>query len=88
MRAAIESGQEIPDSIRNRPTLSIGSIFFWDAFVELNSCRGEGNIPWTAIDRYAERYEVEEDLFEELVDVISALDEAMLQHRDKKRGKK
>lgn len=85
--AALETGREIPESILNMPTLSIGNVFFWKAFRELNSCRGEGSIPWTAIDQYARRYDVQGYLFEELVVLVGALDDAMLRNREKKRGK-
>lgn len=88
IEAAIETGNEIPERLLNRPVLSAGTLFYWHAFLELNTCRGEGCIPWTAIDRYAVRYDVNEELFEDLVDVIGVLDDAFLEHRAKERDKK
>ena len=88
IQAAIDSGNEIPQALLDKPDLPQSMVFFWTAFLELNTCRGEGNIPWTAIDRYAERYDVTDDLFEDLVEIIALLDDAMIEHREKERKKK
>lgn len=87
MQAAIDSGKEIPDRLLNAPELNPGSYFFWNAFIELNSCRDDGEIPWTAIDRYARRYKIDGELFEDLVETINALDDVLLNHKAKERGK-
>lgn len=47
---------------------------------------GAGGIPWTAIDRYADRHEVEDfDLFKA---IIKALDGAYLEHVGEKMKRK
>ena len=51
----------------------------WAAFGELHTCRGigmeAGPIPWTAIDRYAERHGIEGDDFEEFLILVRAMDD-------------
>lgn len=45
---------------------------------------GVGPIPWTAIDRYAERHGVTDpDDYDEFVELISAMDSAYLEHAQK-----
>jgi hypothetical protein len=88
IKAAIDSGKDIPEGILNRPRISAENIFFWDAFTELSTCRGDGCVPWTAIDQYAKRYDVCDDLFEELVVMIGVLDNVTIEHREKERKKK
>ena len=51
-------------------------------FASLETCRGvgmeAGPIPWTAIDRYAERYGIDGDGFERLSVWIRSMDRAAL----------
>lgn len=65
--------------------------FYYQAFNELSGCRanhrspdGEGMIPWSAIDRYAERYDISGESFEVLRKYIEAMDLAYVRFRDKK----
>lgn len=62
-----------------------GTDFAWEAWSQLDSDRpvgmGVGRIPWTAIDRYAARHGVDEpDDFDELVELIRAMDDVYLKH--------
>lgn len=42
---------------------------------------GVGPIPWTAIDRWAERHGIDDpDDYDEFVELISAMDHAYLEH--------
>jgi hypothetical protein len=50
------------------------------AFTELGTCRGEGYIPWTAIDQYARAYgydQTEED-YTRFLSLIRAMDNVYL----------
>lgn len=72
-------GLPVPESIVNAPKLRSGLEFFYKAFWDLNHDRdvgmAEGGIPWSAIDRYAQRYEYDDiDDFERLVDLIRLID--------------
>ncbi len=67
----------------------MGLDIYYEAFLELGSTRSIGMdlgpIPWTAIDRYAQRHGYEGDDFEYLVQMVRALDEAFLKYtRDKR----
>ena len=58
--AALEEGDEIPESVADKPELNDLQEFFYHAFAELNTCRsfdfgGEGPIPWNRIEEYADR---------------------------------
>lgn len=50
---------EIPKTIREAPRLDGGLTHYWEAFLDLGTCRryhfgGEGPIPWTAIHQWAD----------------------------------
>lgn len=81
----------LPEAIANKPTVSEGLGFYWEAFSELTSDRGigmgEGPIRWTAIDAYGYRYGVWGDDFDRLVTIIRCLDSVYLQQRIKKNEK-
>jgi hypothetical protein len=62
--------------------------FEWVAFAELNSDRPvgmtAGQIPWSSIDRYAERHGLGLDEFDRFYRLISAMDAAFLNwHRER-----
>lgn len=61
---------------------------YYEAFTELSTCRdhgmGVGPIPWTAVDRYAERNGFEGDGFDYLLRMVRALDDAFLAHTRRK----
>lgn len=43
----------VPQAIIDAPSLAPGLEIYYDAFVELLSCRNmQGSIPWTAIEEY------------------------------------
>jgi len=44
--------------------------------------------PWSAIDRYARRYNISCDMFELLVSGIRSLDAAMIDHEEEERERK
>lgn len=86
-QARMEHGP-IPDRIVNAPELEMGLEFTYDAFQRLNTERpvgmGPGPIPWSAIDRFAFRYELDEDEQSDLEFLIGKMDETYLKHMQKK----
>jgi hypothetical protein len=77
--------------IANAPQLLMGLEMYYEAFTELSTCRqvgmGMGPIPWTAIDRYGDRYGFQGEGFEYLVRMVRALDDVFLAHSRKKAEK-
>ena len=70
-------------SLENEPELYPHLYDVWEAFHRLSSSRqvsmgGAGAIPFEVIDRYAERFGVED--FETFYHLIAALDGAYLEH--------
>jgi hypothetical protein len=85
--AASEGGREIPDLpfLVNKPELAEHLEFEWRAFLDLRRDRSNGfelgRIPWSSIDRYAQRYRIDDlDEFERFARLISAMDDADREH--------
>lgn len=72
----------------NAPELEIGNEFSYRAFLDLNGERQvgftEGAIPWTAIHKYAEVYNLSEDDAQDLCFIVAHMDRAYLEWRRKK----
>lgn len=81
-------GRNLPKQIAEAPVLRDGLEFFYTAFFMLTSCRqigmGEGTIPWTAINAYADRHELDETTRTELEFHIRMMDAEYLKFRQKK----
>jgi len=76
----------VPQGYFARPDLDPALEFVWDAFWILSSDRsfgmGEGPIPFAAIDRYAQRYGLDDlAFFDEFRTLIGALDHEYLKIR-------
>lgn len=76
-------GQELPAHLANPPKLEPASIFYFDAFNLLGTCRQigfgtVGPIPYTAISQYGHDLGISGDAFERLVYVIRKVDEETL----------
>jgi hypothetical protein len=59
-------------------------LFYWDAFLHLNSCRPAGfslaPIPWTSVRDYARAHGIEDaDELAELADLVTVLDRVFLE---------
>lgn len=86
MEAAAKRGTPLPDSVLNAPELLPGLDLYYEAFVQLTTCRTydlDGKpypIPWTAIQAYGERYRFKGKDFDQLVDMVRALDRATLEN--------
>lgn len=85
IKQSLKAGQPIPEKIRNAPTLGKGLEIFYNAFIELNSCRSigmdMGEIPWVAIAKYAEVHEFEGEQRDDLFYFAQALDSAYISYR-------
>jgi len=89
--AALERGDPIPPTIMNAPDLDLHLVFVWEAFWELSTCRPvgmtTGSIPWTAINEYAVRYEVNSpDEFDRFVKLLYAMDESFFNLMEQQRN--
>lgn len=77
-KQAIRAGQPIPDRIANAPELILGLDLFINAFLDLDSERNSGfalgPIPWTKIKEYAQTYDFDLELTEDLIYYVKALD--------------
>lgn len=84
--------ENLPDKIKGAPQILPGLELYYEAFTELSSSRtsgmGIGAIPWTAIDRWALRYEVEGDDFERLAMYIRMMDAKFIEFASKQQSKK
>jgi hypothetical protein len=74
----------------NKPELHERLQPYWDAFWCLDADRqvgmgGASRIPWTAMDRYAQRHELEGDDFLRLEYLLRRMDTAYLNHIKRKK---
>ena len=87
----MRDGSPLPKRIANAPTISMGLELYWNAFMELNSCRNSGwssgPIPWTAILDYSKAYEFDEIQTMDLFFYTRSMDNAMLEHEAKQNEK-
>jgi len=64
--------------------------FYYDAFEELSTCRPQsyslGLIPWTAINDFAKRYNLEREEFDEFSQIIRGLDSFLVKYMRDKEG--
>lgn len=88
IKDCVRYGMPLPDKIANAPHLQLGLEFYYHAFINLNTERRfgqvEGPIPWSAIENYGMRRQLDE---EELVDLhfyVSTMDSAYLEYRKSK----
>lgn len=77
--------------MQNAPELFWGLELYYDAFLDLQSCRSlgmaEGPISWHAIYEYAIRHQFSEGQHDDLQYYISRMDAAYAKHRESKRPK-
>lgn len=82
---------ETPSALRNKPHLFYHLQWVREAYSHLATTRppsmaGVLPIPWTAIDRYAERADINgQDDFEDFVSYIRSMDQTFLDFHEKKR---
>jgi len=82
LEQSMRQGMPLPQRIAEAPSLQIGLQLFWDAYMELSTCRmaamSVGPIPWTAIMDYAKAWELDPYQTEDLMDIVRAMDNAYL----------
>jgi hypothetical protein len=82
----------LPDRIENAPDLFIGLELYFNAFIELNTCRvsgwSAGPIPSWCIAEYADRLGLTEEEAEDLFYHIRMMDQEFLKYSDRKNKEK
>ena len=82
------SGNPLPKKIAEKPQLSFGLELYWQAFLELNTCRPGGfgvcPIPWSVIRDYAETFMFDSDQEEALYFHVRALDNVFMKYHEDK----
>lgn len=72
------------------PVLALGLDLYWEAFMDLCTCRGgmgDGPIPWTVAMEWADRNDLDEELTSDLWFLLNRMDETWLEHQAKEREK-
>jgi hypothetical protein len=90
----LERGHSVPAAYLKRPRLHPQFQFYWDAFWELSSDRqvgmAIGRIPFSSIDRYAQRYDLDQvdefDLFREVMRSMDAEFRRLSSPEESKKG--
>lgn len=90
MEQARNAGQPLPEDLENAPELLPGLELYWQAFMELSSCRttgmGEGPIPWTAVNSWCVRHCIED--FDLVYFHVRSMDITFLEFQAEKRKSK
>lgn len=85
------SGEPLPDRIKNAPDLICGLELFFAAYQELETERqigfGLGPIPFTAILKYVEFYQLEKEQADDLIYFVRKLDTHFMIEQAKKAKK-
>lgn len=85
-----EEGGPLPPALAREPRIPEPLLFYWNAFWDLSTDRpmtfgGAGAIPWSAIDRWADRHGVAgPESFARLLFLIRALDRVWLEDAEKR----
>lgn len=86
-KQAIRAGQKIPARIANAPELNTGLELFINAFFDLDSERSHAfsisPIPWSKIKEYADAFEIEGEMREDLFYFVKSMDNDHLKRLEK-----
>lgn len=78
----------LPERIQDAPDLLLGLELYFNAFIELNTCRSTGwsagPIPSWSVGEYADRLDLNEDETEDLHYHMRMMDQAFLKHMARK----
>lgn len=93
IRQAERNRVPLPKAIQEAPVLDFWLVWYYQAFLDLHTCRNvgmdEGAIPWTAMNEYAKRYSVDDDdEFDFFCRLIRAMDSAYTKWKAEQREKK
>lgn len=87
VQQAVRSGCPIPERVLQAPTLQRGLQLYLQAFFDLDAERSRGmsvgRIPWSAIVRYAEHLDLDEDQTDSLIYFLGAMDAEHLKRLNK-----
>lgn len=81
----------MPNAIANAPDLHLGLEAYFEAYMDLCSCRGgmgDGPIPWTAIHEYCQRLEFDEETCDDMLFYVRVMDDTWLAYQKEKRNSK
>lgn len=85
---AYRQNRPLPRAIQNAPELWPGLELYFNAWVELDSCRAigmvAGPIPWTAVEEYSKASGLDDEQRSRLHRLIRAMDVLYMEHQ---RGK-
>lgn len=89
IQAAARDRTPLPARIQNKPDVWLGLEIYYQAFMDLTSCRGhgygtEGPISWLTIAEYADRLEFDDDQRSDLFYFVQKLDAVYLDFKTKK----
>lgn len=78
-KQAVRAGEPIPERIANAPQIPFGSMFYLQAFFDLDGERAQGymsqgRIPWSAIVGYGEYHDLTPEEIDILLHYVRALD--------------
>lgn len=86
------NGWPLPKRIQEAPDLILGLELYYQAFMDLNTCRSigfsAGPIPWTAVADYAAAHEFDSEQTEDLFFFTHVMDAAFLEYNNKKSTRK
>ncbi|MFQ1018072.1 hypothetical protein [Gilliamella sp. BG7] len=84
IRMAKQMGRDVPDKIKNKPQLSDDLIFYYQAFIDLDTTRTHNMSPtpisWLSIIEYARFHQLNDEDTNELIQIIRAMDRVNLKH--------
>lgn len=85
--ACIRERRPLPAAILNAPALELGLELYYAGFMDLTTDRsigyGEGPIPWSSVERYCDRHDIDDEQREDFHYHVRRLDNAYLEHRAK-----
>lgn len=82
-------GDPIPDKIKNKPVIHRSEQWFLQVFYDLDTERppamsGLPPIPWSSLHHYAMTYDIAGELYDDLLYIIRAMDNAFTAAVNKK----
>lgn len=88
-KQAVQAGKEIPDRIKNAPSLEIGLDLYLSAFFDLESDRqigfGIGPISWSVVNEYTKANQFDDEQRQKLQRYVKAMDSVYLSHVNKEK---
>lgn len=89
LQIAAREGLPIPRGVSAGPELMPGLDLFFRAFVDLRTCAADGGpVPWTAVEQWADAYDLDPDQRRALHHHTRKMDEAFLEHVGKERARR